>query len=88
MAGTVYVLHFSQPLAHARHYVGWTAGDAADRLQEHLHGRGSPLVRAAVAAGITVAIALSKHGTRIDERRWHNRHGAARICPICKGRKA
>jgi hypothetical protein len=31
----VYVLHFSQPLAHARGYVGWAA-DIARRVAEHL----------------------------------------------------
>ena len=33
--GTVYLLHFDTPLAHARHYLGWTAGDVEDRLEEH-----------------------------------------------------
>ena len=50
-AGTVYVLHFDPPYRHAAHYVGWTAGDVEVRVGTHLRGAGSPLVRAAVAAG-------------------------------------
>jgi len=44
--GTVYVLHFDPAYKHARHYVGWTAGEVTERIAVHLQGRGSPLVRA------------------------------------------
>jgi predicted GIY-YIG superfamily endonuclease len=47
--GTVYVLHFEPAYKHARHYVGWTEGDVVERLAVHLQGRGSPLIRAALA---------------------------------------
>jgi hypothetical protein len=79
----VYVLHFDRPYFHASHYVGWCAdGDPQRRLREHLSGQGSPLVRAAVAAGITVELVLSTPGDRYLERKWHNRHGS-RVCPRC-----
>jgi hypothetical protein len=53
--GTVYVLHFEPAYKHARHYIGWTSDtDVTARLNVHLQGRGSPLVRAAVQAGVEV----------------------------------
>jgi hypothetical protein len=62
VAGTVYVLHFGPAYKHARHYVGWTSGDDVNaRLQVHLQGHGSPLVR---AAGVQVQLAASYPGTR------------------------
>lgn len=30
--GTVYVLHLEPAYGHARHYVGWTAGDVDERV--------------------------------------------------------
>jgi predicted GIY-YIG superfamily endonuclease len=71
--GTVYVLHFEPAYRHARHYVGW-ATDVNARLAEHLAGVGSPLVRAAVAAGVHVQVAATMPGSRFLERRlkrWH-----------------
>jgi hypothetical protein len=76
--GAVYVLHFERPFhgangrhIGARHYVGFAQdGDAQRRLQEHLSGQGSPLVKAVVAAGIGVHLVLSQPGTR--------------VCPSCK----
>lgn len=55
---TVYVLHIEPPLGHARHYVGYTPDeDLARRIAEHMSGSGSPLIRAAVAAGRNVQLA-------------------------------
>jgi len=86
--GTVYALHLEPPLHHAAHYIGWTVdSDPARRIAEHLAGTGSPLIRAAVAAGRTVALVLSVAGDRGLERRWHNRHGT-RVCPCCTSQRA
>jgi len=57
--GTIYVLHLDPAYKHARHYIGWTQGEVTDRLDAHLQGRGSPLIRAAVAAGIDVQLAAT-----------------------------
>ncbi len=85
--GTVYVLCIQPAYFHASHYVGWTIDtDPARRVGEHLAGTGSPLVRAAVAAGRTVDLVLAVPGDRGLERRWHNRHGT-RICPRCRRRR-
>ncbi len=57
--GTAYVLHLEPAYRHARHYVGWTAGDVDERVAIHLQGSGSPLIRAAVAAGVSVHVAAT-----------------------------
>jgi hypothetical protein len=89
-----YLLHFSRPLAHAAHYLGYS-DDIAARLRVHLdvrlcerHGyhdqawhKGSPLVCAAVRAGIGVELVrLWPDQDRAFERRLHHRHGS-RLCP-------
>ena len=38
--GVVYLVHFTEPYRHARHYTGWTA-DLESRLAEHQAGRGA-----------------------------------------------
>ena len=93
---TVYLLHFepaySAPVGDtgrvktAGHYLGSTAGDAAARLAEHVAGRGSPLVRAAVRAGCQVMLAAQWPGDRRDERAAKRAHHHARLCPICRCR--
>ena len=82
-----YVLHLSEPLAHARGYVGWAA-DIARRVAEHLDvegcrqagfhvasHRGSPLVCAAIRSGRSVIVVqLYPGGDRGLERRLHHPH--------------
>jgi hypothetical protein len=58
-SGTVYVLDFEPAYKHAGHYVGWTEGDVCERVAVHLQGRGSPLIRAAVAAGVDMQLAAT-----------------------------
>src|SRR5687768_11308024 len=85
VAGTVYVLHFELGYKHARHYVGWTSGDdVTARLAVHLQGRGSPLVRAAVRAGMQVQLAATYPGTRYLERRLKRWHKTGQFCAICR----
>ena len=82
--GTIYLLHFDPPLAHAAHYLGWS-GNLPDRLSAHVSGSGSPLIRAATRNARRVILARIWEGTRTDERRLHNRHENPRLCPICQG---
>lgn len=86
IAGTIYLLHFSQPYKHARHYIGWTENVDA-RLIEHRSGRASKLTAAAVAIGIDFTIARTWQGTRSDERRRHIAGNGARRCPLCREAK-
>jgi hypothetical protein len=95
----VYVLHLSEPLAHARGCVGW-AVDIARRVAEHLDveacrragfhvasHRGSPLVCAAVRAGRSVTVAqIYPGGDRGLERRLHDRHHP-RVCIECRSQR-
>jgi hypothetical protein len=54
--------------AYARHYIGWTR-DLKTRMAEHRAGTGSPLIRAALAAGVRVDIVATMPGSRYLERR-------------------
>jgi len=95
---TIYLLHFEPPyrapigetgrFKSAAHYLGSCEGDPAARLLEHLTGKGSPLVRAAVRAGCNVTIAATWPGGRVDERRVKRQHNHRRRCPICRSRPA
>lgn len=90
---TIYVLHFDPPYVApvgdtgrtktAGHYVGSCAGDVLERVEQHLRGAGSPLVRAAVAAGSIVTLAATMPGGRQDERRLKQTHHRERWCPLC-----
>jgi predicted GIY-YIG superfamily endonuclease len=86
IAGTVYVLHFEPAYAHARHYIGW-ARDVDARVAEHPAGAGSPLVRAAVAAGVSVQLAAALPGTRQLERRLKRSHKTGQFCPVCRAQR-
>jgi len=87
VAGTVYVLHFDPPYHHTGHYVGWTAGDVDARLQTHLQGAGSPLIRAAVAAGVSIKLVATFPGSRLLERRLKRWHKTGQFCPTCRARR-
>lgn len=84
---TVYLLHFYPPLHHAKHYIGFTTDeDALRRSLEHKNGtkKGSPLIRAALAAGCTVKLACVWPGAdRAFERKLKKRKKASQFCPCC-----
>jgi hypothetical protein len=83
--GTCYLLHFSQPYKHARHYQGWAAssGSLNSRLADHEEGNGARLLQVAKAAGITWTLARTWPGGRGRERQLKNQGGASRRCPEC-----
>jgi predicted GIY-YIG superfamily endonuclease len=80
--GTVYLLHFDRPYAHAAHYTGWTA-DLHQRLADHAAGRGARLLAVIDAAGIGYRLARTWPGTRATERALKRQGGASRRCPLC-----
>lgn len=89
--GHIYVLHFTQSVSHARHYIGWTVeGGLERRIQEHRSGgaKASPLVRALIERGGDFHVAAVLPGDRFMERRMKNSKNGSRWCPICKGTHA
>jgi len=83
----VYLLHFSPPYFHARHYVGYS-DDVEARLMLHLAGGGSPLVRSAIRADCSVVLARVWEGRGRDfERKLKLRKNSPRYCPICNPRQ-
>jgi len=67
------------------HYLGW-ADNVDGRVHLHLAGRASPLVRAAVAAGLGVALTRVWPGAdRTFEAELKRRKEATRLCPACVG---
>jgi predicted GIY-YIG superfamily endonuclease len=83
MAGTVYLLHLSEPLAHARHYCGWTSNLDA-RLEAHRKGTGARLMEVCAERGIGFQLARTWTGDRHLERKLKRRHESPRLCPICR----
>lgn len=87
--GTCYLLCIRPRYKHAGHYLGWTEGPAQDRVLTHLTGHGSPLIRAALAAGCAVGLArVWENVTRSFERRMKNAAHIPFACPCCRGEKA
>jgi predicted GIY-YIG superfamily endonuclease len=80
--GTVYLLHFSQPYQHARHYTGWT-DDLLERLELHASGKGARLTAVIRQAGFGFTLVRTCEGTRRTERAIKNAGGAVRFCPLC-----
>lgn len=81
--GEVYLIHLLKPIGHAQHYVGW-ALIAAERLKEHLAGRGGRLLTVANSRGISYEIVrVWAPADRRFERRVKNSSRAPRLCPIC-----
>jgi hypothetical protein len=81
--GTVYLLHFTEPYHHARHYMGWTTNLPA-RLALHTEGRGARLVEVVIGHGIGFVLARTWDGDRFLERTLKRRRMAPRYCPICR----
>ena len=82
------MIHFDTPLAHAKHYSGWTI-DLPARLRQHASGSGARLLNACNEAGIGYAVARvwhfkSRPEARSKEARIKHR-GKGRYCPLCSG---
>jgi predicted GIY-YIG superfamily endonuclease len=84
---TVYLLHFTERLAHAGHYLG-SAGDLQARLTAHRDGQGARLLAVCKERGIGFELARTWQGGRELERQLKRRHAGPRLCPICRQRAA
>jgi hypothetical protein len=80
-----YLLHFTPPYRHARHYLGF-ADDLPRRLRKQATGKGARLVAVALAAGCTFELVWVRLGSRDEERRLKNQKAVPRlVCPVCPG---
>lgn len=77
----LYVLEFTPQYKRAKYYVGWCKEHRVKaRINEHLSGRGSPLVKAVVEAGYDVSVALLwPHATREVEKWWKRHKNTPRL---------
>lgn len=84
---TMYLLHFNQPLAGKRHYLGSTFdGRLFQRMREHQRGSGGSFTRRFSKAGIGFTLAaLWTINRRQDEANRKRSGHLARICPLCTG---
>jgi predicted GIY-YIG superfamily endonuclease len=85
--GTVYLIHFEEPLAHAQHYLGFT-DDLLTRLEQHRKGNGSRLMQVVGERGIDWILARTWQGSRKLERKLKNRKNSPRLCTICQALRA
>lgn len=84
MTGTVYLIHFDEPIAHAQHYMGWTS-DLEQRLDAHSNGTGSKLMAEVRRRGIPWSVTRTWEGVdRHFERKLKNHKSGPRFCPRCK----
>jgi predicted GIY-YIG superfamily endonuclease len=81
--GTIYLLHFSEKLHHAQHYLGWTE-NLDQRIDTHRAGNGSRLAAAIKDKGISFTVVRTWQGTKTDERRLKKRKNHPKLCPTCK----
>jgi predicted GIY-YIG superfamily endonuclease len=77
-----YLIHFSEPYKHAKHYLG-SAEDVYARLQQHRAGQAARLTQVVVEAGIGLELVRTWPGGRTLERRLKRQHNSPRLCPIC-----
>ena len=82
----VYLLHFTQPLHHAQHYLGY-ADDLERRLERHRTGNGARLVQVCAEHGIDFVLVRTWEGGRDLERHLKNQHNGRKLCPLCNGRQ-
>lgn len=86
----IYLIHFHEPLAHARHYIGFVDGDADQvqaRLQEHRAGWGARILAECNRRGIQYDVVATFPGDRSRERQMKHWKKSGRKCPICSPSK-
>lgn len=80
--GVVYLLHFSQPVGNAHHYLGW-AKRLGPRLAAHRAGRGGRATRTLATRGGSFVVARTWEGGLSLEAKLRRR-GPKRLCPMCR----
>lgn len=85
---TIYLLHLSKPLCHAKHYIGLAESDLAARLERHANGNGARMLAVCLERGITWELVRTWQGDRHFERWLKNLKQSPALCPVCSGSKA
>lgn len=84
--GTVYLLHFSKPFKHAKHYLGFTF-NLDKRLKDHGNGQGARLIEIILQNGLSFELVRTWEGDRNFERKLKKRKNSPALCPICRSLK-
>ena len=79
---TVYLVHCERPLAHAQHYLGYTA-NLPRRIEQHRKGTGAKLLRAFNRLGISWDVVRTWTGGPDLERKLKNQKNSRALCPVC-----
>jgi len=85
--GTVYLLHFREPVHGRMHYLGFTEKPLEVRLHEHRKGgvEASQLTRRARKLGITFALGNAWHNASIElEAKRKRERNLKRHCVECQ----
>jgi hypothetical protein len=87
--GIIYLIHFDRPLAHARHYIGFsTKQSPLARLKVHRANQGAHILRVLNTLGIGYHVArVWRKKKRSDERDMKNAKCAPHHCPFCNPHK-
>lgn len=81
--GTVYLIHFSVPYRHARHYTGWTT-DLEYRVSEHRKGKGSRLLQVCLSNHIEWEISRVWWDVPREKERRVKRQRKSQCCLLCR----
>lgn len=83
-ASYIYLLHFTAPVGHARHYLGSTVC-VETRLAEHRSMQGARLTQVAVQRGANLLLVRTWAGGRKKERAIKEayKHAFTHLCPLC-----
>jgi hypothetical protein len=83
----VYLIHFSEKLHHAQHYLGFVAGDLMQGIEQHRANRGAKLLAAVNNNGINwQVVRVWLTGDRRFERKLKNYKKSRCFCPLCLGK--
>lgn len=89
----VYLIHLDHPLAHARHYIGYTSLESVeDRVDRHKRGDGARMLQVCNQNGIKYEVVRvwafegdwSACDARKLERKLKRLHNGKKVCPVCQ----
>ena len=89
-----YLMHFTEPLAHAQHYLGVAPTDIDARVRKHVAGTSrAKLPEAVHEKGIGMKqvrewLTDTPKQAYILERKLKARKNGRKLCPICTGTQA